>query len=210
MINTNQATPTVHIVDDDQSIRRAMGILMRSVDLPCRQFSSANALLDDYSADWHGCLVLDIRMPGTNGLELREKLAKLGNTMPVIFITGYGDIPMAVQAMQDGAFDFLEKPFRDQDLLDRITAAMQADESARLCRKAAGEVADRLGRLTPREREVFELVVEGKANKLIAHELGVSQRTVEIHRARVMEKMQARSLAALVRMHLASNGLQSQ
>jgi two-component system, LuxR family, response regulator FixJ len=204
LANLTPAIPTVRIVDDDQSIRRAMELLMKSVGLPCRIYQSANSIIDDYSPEWRGCLVLDIRMPGMSGLELRERLSTLGSTLPVIFITGYGDIPMAIEAIRNGAFDFIEKPFRDQELLERIAAAMQADDQSRQERTAAKKISDRLSRLTPREREVFDLVVQGKANKLIAHELGVSQRTVEIHRARVMTKMEARSLAELVRMHLES------
>ena len=179
-----------------------MELLMKSVGLPCRIFDSANALLDKYSPEWRGCLVLDIRMPGISGLELREKLDELGSILPIIFITGFGDISMAVEAMQKGAFDFIEKPFRDQELLDRITAAMQTDDTAQRERSELQQITERLDRLTKREREVLELVVVGQPNKIIAHELGVSQRTVEIHRARVMEKMEARSLAELVRLRL--------
>jgi RNA polymerase sigma factor (sigma-70 family) len=141
-------------------------------------------------------------MPGLGGLELQEELIKRGNTLPIIFITGHGDVPMAVEAMQKGAVDFIQKPFRDQELLDRIREALATDEERREEQQAHAEVASRLDRLTNREREVFDLVVTGKPNKVIAYELGVSQRTVEIHRARVMEKMQARSLADLVKMHM--------
>ncbi len=202
MATMNTSTPTVYIVDDDQAIRNAMELLLKSVGLPCRIFDSANALLDKYSAEWRGCLVLDIRMPGISGLELREKLDELDSILPIIFVTGFGDISMAVEAMQKGAFDFIEKPFRDQELLDRIAAAMQTDDTAQRERSQLQQVTERLDRLTKREREVLELVVRGQPNKIIAHELGVSQRTVEIHRARVMEKMEARSLAELVRMCL--------
>lgn len=199
----NPGEPVVHVVDDDQSIRRAMELLMKSVGLRYRIFESGAAFLDYYTADCCGCLVLDIRMPGIGGLDLQERLRGMGCTMPVIFITGFGDVPMAVEAMQNGAFDFLEKPFRDQDLLDRVAAALDADSAHREEAEAAGDIARRTARLTNREREVYDLVVTGKPNKVIAHELGVSQRTIEIHRARVMEKMEARSLAELVRMHLA-------
>ena len=149
-----------------------------------------------------GCLVLDIRMPGLGGLELQEELIKRGNTLPIIFITGHGDVPMAVEAMQKGAVDFIQKPFRDQELLDRVREALATDEERREEQQLHAKVNERLSRLTNREREVFDLVVTGKPNKVIAYELGVSQRTVEIHRARVMEKMQARSLADLVKMHM--------
>lgn len=200
---TNQASdPTVYVVDDDQSIRHAMELLLRSVDLPNRIFDSGDALLDQFTSSCRGCLVIDIRMPGMSGLELQEKLQAAGSSLPVIFITGFGDVPMAVEAIQKGAFDFIEKPFRDQELLDRIGLAMNRDAEQHEHEQKLQEIRSRIERLTGREREVLDLVVTGKANKVIAHELGVSQRTVEIHRARVMEKMEARSLAELVRMQL--------
>jgi FixJ family two-component response regulator len=201
-VTESAATPAVHIVDDDAAIRSAMELLMRSVDLPCFVFSSADAFLAHYSVACRGCLVSDIRMPGTGGLELQKKLVDLGSSLPIIFITGFGDVPMAVEALQKGAFDFIEKPFRDQELLERIEKAMAIEAKRREELDLVAGTRDRLARLTPREREVLDLVVTGKANKVIAHQLGVSQRTVEIHRARVMEKMEARSLAELVRMHL--------
>jgi two-component system, LuxR family, response regulator FixJ len=198
------SSPTVYVVDDDPAIRQAMDFLMRSVGHACAVFSSANDFLDTYSNDLAGCLVLDIRMPGLGGLELQQKLIDLGSTLPVIFITGHGDVPMAVAAMQKGAVDFIQKPFRDQELLDRIADAMTADRDRRFVRREKADVLERIAKLTQREKEVLELVVTGKPNKVIAYELGVSQRTVEIHRARVMEKMQAKSLADLVKMHLAA------
>lgn len=203
----NQASPqksTVYIVDDDQSIRHAMELLMRSVGLEYEIFHSADDFLQDHTNDRAGCLVLDIRMPGMGGLELQEQLNGLGSTLPIIFITGHGDVPMAVEAMQKGAVDFIQKPFRDQELLDRVREALQTDRERRNEREEKSEIHSRMQKLTNREREVLELVVTGKPNKVIAYELGVSQRTVEIHRARVMEKMQAKSLADLVRMHMAS------
>jgi len=193
---------TVYVVDDDPSIRFAMQALMDSVNLPHQIFGTADEFLDSVKNESPGCLVLDIRMPGLGGLELQDELIKRGNTLPVIFITGHGDVPMAVEAMQKGAVDFNQKPFRDQDLLDRIRDALKTDQERREQQHQHEEVAERLARLTNREREVFDLVVTGKPNKVIAYELGVSQRTVEIHRARVMEKMQAKSLADLVRMHM--------
>ena len=195
---------TVYIVDDDQAIRHAMELLMRSVGLDYEIFHSGDDFLDGYSNDRAGCLVLDIRMPGLGGLELQEKLNELGSTLPVIFITGHGDVPMAVEAMQKGAVDFIQKPFRDQELLDRIGEALKTDQERRSAREEKAEVQGRIDKLTNRERQVLDLVVTGKPNKVIAYELGVSQRTVEIHRARVMEKMQAKSLADLVRMHMAA------
>ena len=193
---------TVYIVDDDQAIRHAMGLLMKSVGLNYEIFESADEFLHDHNSDRSGCLVLDIRMPGLGGLELQDKLTETNCSLPIIFITGHGDIPMAVEAMQKGAFDFIQKPFRDQELLDRIQDALKVEREQRSQREQESLVRDKLDRLTRREREVFDLVVTGKPNKIIAHELGVSQRTVEIHRARVMEKMEARSLADLVRMQL--------
>jgi len=194
---------TVYIVDDDQAIRHAMELLMRSVGLDYEIFHSADDFLASHNSDRAGCLVLDIRMPGLGGLELQDKLNELGSTLPIIFITGHGDVPMAVEAMQKGAVDFIQKPFRDQELLDQVSEALKTDQERRSVRDQQAEVAGRIEKLTKREREVMDLVVTGKPNKVIAYELGVSQRTVEIHRSRVMEKMEARSLADLVRMKLA-------
>ena len=202
MAAQSEQSPTVFIVDDDAAIRFAMQALMDSVNLNHEIFASADEFLEKITEQRPGCLVLDIRMPGLGGLELQEELIKRGNTLPIIFITGHGDVPMAVEAMQKGAVDFIQKPFRDQELLDRIREALATDEERREEQQAHAEVASRLARLTNREREVFDLVVTGNPNKVIAYELGVSQRTVEIHRARVMEKMQARSLADLVKMHM--------
>lgn len=197
------STPTVFIVDDDQAIRYAMQALMESVGLPYEIFHSADQFLELFSLDKAGCLVLDIRMPGLGGLELQEKLMEQGSTLPIIFITGHGDVPMAVEAMQKGAVDFIQKPFRDQELLDRISEALKSDQHTRAEIDEKSAIMVRLKTLTNREHEVMNLVVTGKPNKVIAYELGVSQRTVEIHRARVMEKMEASSLADLVRMFLA-------
>lgn len=201
-MSQDDPTPTVFIVDDDPAIRFAMQALMDSVNLQHEIFGSADEFLENVSEQRPGCLVLDIRMPGLGGLELQDELIKRGNTVPVIFITGHGDVPMAVEAMQKGAVDFIQKPFRDQDLLDRISEALKTDQERREQREKHAVVSERVERLTNREKEVFDLVVTGKPNKVIAYELGVSQRTVEIHRARVMEKMQARSLADLVKMHM--------
>ena len=198
----SEQKPTVFIVDDDAAIRFAMQALMDSANLGHEIFESGDEFLEKVTEQRPGCLVLDIRMPGLGGLELQEELIKRGNTLPIIFITGHGDVPMAVEAMQKGAVDFIQKPFRDQELLDRIREALATDEERREEQQLHAEVNERLSRLTNREREVFDLVVTGKPNKVIAYELGVSQRTVEIHRARVMEKMQARSLADLVKMHM--------
>lgn len=180
-----------------------MQALLESVNLEHEIFSSGDEFLEQADEQRAGCLVLDIRMPGLGGLELQQELIERGNTVPIIFITGHGDVPMAVEAMQKGAVDFIQKPFRDQDLLDRVSEAIKTDEERREAQQRHAEVTERIDRLTKREKEVFDLVVTGKPNKIIAYDLGVSQRTVEIHRARVMEKMQARSLADLVKMHLA-------
>jgi len=202
MTTNREDSPTIFIVDDDPAIRFAMQALMDSINLKHEIFSSGDEFLEKAPEQRPGCLVLDIRMPGLGGLELQEELLRRNSTLPIIFITGHGDVPMAVEAMQKGAVDFIQKPFRDQDLLDRISEALKADKERREEQQKHAEVAERLERLTNREREVFDLVVTGKPNKVIAYELGVSQRTVEIHRARVMEKMRAKSLADLVKMHM--------
>ena len=202
MVQKQEENPTVFIVDDDPAIRFAMQALMDSVDVPHEIYGSGDEFLEKVEEHRPGCLVLDIRMPGLGGLELQEELITRGSTLPIIFITGHGDVPMAVEAMQKGAVDFIQKPFRDQDLLDRVREALLTDKERRKEQEKHAEVEKRLARLTNREREVFDLVVTGKPNKVIAYELGVSQRTVEIHRARVMEKMQAKSLADLVKMHM--------
>jgi RNA polymerase sigma factor (sigma-70 family) len=189
-------------VDDDPGIRNAMRILLRSVGLECRLFASAQEFLDAYQPSQIGCVVLDIRMPGMSGLELQEQLNRRGAVIPVIFMSGHGDIPMAVEAMQHGAFDFLQKPFRDQDLLDRIQRAIAKDAEQRQSLGEHERIKSHLETLTAREREVLDLLTQGKQNKAIAQDLGVSPRTIEIHRARVMEKMAAQSVAQLVRMML--------
>jgi FixJ family two-component response regulator len=202
MGSQSKVSPTVFIVDDDAAIRFAMQSLMESVGLQHEIFASADEFLEKVTAQPPGCLVLDIRMPGLGGLELQQELISRNNTLPIIFITGHGDVPMAVEAMQKGAVDFIQKPFRDQELLDRIREALATDQRRRAKRERVEQVRARLAKLTKREREVFDLVVTGKPNKIIAFELDVSQRTIEIHRARVMEKMEAGSLADLVKMHM--------
>ena len=195
-----EAAPTVYIVDDDSGVRSSIRVLMKSVGLPALPFASAKDFLAAYHPNSPGCLVLDIRMPGMSGLELQEELNERGAVIPVIFITGHGDIPMAVEAMRQGAFDFLQKPFRDQDLIDRIQQALARDAETRQSLQEHARIRGRIASLTPREREVLELLTSGKANKMMAQDLGLSQRTVEIHRAHVMEKMGAKSVAQLVRM----------
>ncbi len=198
----SDSQPLVFVVDDDEAVRSSLKLLLKSVGLPATLYSSAQEFLAAYDPHQSGCVVLDVRMPGMSGLELQQLLNLKGATIPVIFITGHGDIPMAVEAMQQGAFDFLQKPFRDQDLLDRVQRALEKDRKTRLELGERDRIRERLESLTPREREVLTLVTRGKPNKVMAAELGVSQRTVEIHRARVMEKMGASSLAQLVRMVL--------
>jgi FixJ family two-component response regulator len=198
---TNQR-PTIFVVDDDSAVRDALKLLLRSVGQSVETYGAGTEFLESYSEDRPGCLVLDIRMPGMSGLELQQKLNEKHSILPIIFITGHGDVPMAVEAMQAGAVDFIQKPFRDQDLIDRINQALEKDTSNRAALGERNDIRRRLETLTPREREVLDLVVHGKANKVIAGDLKLSQRTVEIHRARVMEKMQASSLAHLVRMVL--------
>jgi FixJ family two-component response regulator len=198
----NKSAPTVFVVDDDAPVRDALKLLLRSVGHNVECFASAQEFLDAYHDDRPGCLVLDVRMPGMSGLELQERLNERRAILPIIFITGHGDVPMAVEALQAGALDFLQKPFRDQELLDRIAKALEKDTVNRRELIELRAIAERFADLTPRERKVMELVTQGKANKVIAGDLDISQRTVEIHRARVMEKTRASSLAHLVRMVL--------
>jgi two-component system, LuxR family, response regulator FixJ len=193
---------TVFVVDDDDAVRNSLRLLLKSVGLPVTLYASAQEFLSAYQLGHPGCLVLDIRMPGMSGLDLQRHLSLRGAIIPIVFITGHGDVPMAVDAMQQGAFDFLQKPFRDQDLIDRVQRAFEKDATTRRALAEVGQIREHFESLTAREREVLALVTSGKANKVIAAELNVSPRTVEIHRARVMEKMEAPSLAALVRMVL--------
>jgi len=197
--------PTVFVVDDDEGVRDSLRFLLKSVGMPTKTLGSATEFLDSYEVNQPGCLVLDVRMPAMSGLELQQQLNLRGAMIPVIFITGHGDIPMAVEAMQHGAFDFLQKPFRDQDLIDRLQKALAKDAQNRTELKQRDQIRTRFETLTPREHEVLVLMVRGLPNKIMAAELGVSQRTVEIHRARVMEKTEAGSLAHLVRMYLDLN-----
>jgi two-component system response regulator FixJ len=202
----NKRNPVVYIVDDDEGMRRALTLLMTTVGYRPVAFSKPTEFLAKYDQAQPGCLVLDVRMPEMSGLQVQELLNRQGSMLPVILISGHGDIPMAVQAMKDGAFDFLQKPFRDQDLLDRINAALQLDAKNRASVDRLADLRQRSESLTPREREVMALVVDGKANKVIAIDLGLSERTVEIHRANVMEKMGARSVAHLVKIHIMLGG----
>jgi two-component system response regulator FixJ len=195
-----EPSPIVFVVDDDEAVRNSLRLLLKSVGLAASTLPTAQEFLSTYRPNQPGCLVLDVRMPGMSGMELQQQLNIRGAVIPVIFISGHGDIPMAVEAMQQGAFDFLQKPFRDQDLIDRIQRALAKDQTNRAELNERTRTRERFESLTPREREVLALVTSGKPNKVMAGDLGVSQRTVEIHRARVMEKMAASSLAQLVRM----------
>jgi FixJ family two-component response regulator len=190
----------VHIVDDDESLRRTMDSLCRSVGLQARTYGSAQEFLGAKREDIPGCLVLDVRLPGISGLEFHSQLARLGINLPVILVTGHGDIPMSVSAMKAGAVDFLPKPFRDQDLLDAITAAIERDRRRRAADAGATLLRDRFLTLSPREQQVMMLVTAGKMNKQVAGDLGLSEITVKIHRAAAMRKMGAKTLADLVRM----------
>ena len=200
------AAATVFVVDDDDAMRNSLEWLIESEGHRVETFGSAQAFLDTYYPGRSGCLLLDVRMPGMSGLELQEHLRQQQIRIPVIIITGHGDVPMAVKAMKAGALDFIEKPFDDDTLLATIQRALEVDASQRLQQAGRAEYATRLAQLTPREHEVMLMVTDGKSNKEIANELGVSAKTVEAHRARVMEKMEAHSLAELVRMVL-TNGV---
>ncbi|UCE88164.1 MAG: response regulator transcription factor [Pseudomonadota bacterium] len=192
--------PTVYVVDDDSAVRESLQWLLESVDLHVETYCSAHEFLDAYRPADPGCLILDVRMPGMSGLELQKALGDHDWTLPVIVITGHGDVPMAVRAMKSGAVDFIQKPFNDQTLLERIHQCLAQDRDwrARLSEQAA--LRSRVATLTPRERQVLEGVVGGRLNKVIADDLGISNKTVEAHRASIMEKMVARSLAELVTM----------
>lgn len=195
--------PTVFIVEDDEAVRDSLRLMLESLGHTVSSYGRADEFLEAYDPELPGCLVLDIRMPGMNGMELQRKLNAMTSILPIIFVTGHGDVPMAVEAMQLGAVDFVQKPYREQDLLDKIQSAIAQDAEHRQELQEVQLIEGRYSDLTPREREVMEMMVDGKANKVIAIDLDISQRTVEIHRARVMEKMGARSLAQLVRMSMA-------
>jgi FixJ family two-component response regulator len=192
--------PTVFIVDDDADVRQAMRWLIESVGLKAETYADGRAFLESYDADKPGCLVTDVRMPGISGLELQEELAARGSELPVIIITGFGDVPTAVRALRSGAVDFIEKPFNDQALLERIQRCIEEDARNRSKRVEKTEVAARVARLTQRERDVMGLVVAGRTSKAIAGNLDIAFNTVQAHRARVMRKMEAANLADLVRM----------
>ena len=203
---TDAIEPTVFVVDDDAAVRDAIATLLEAEGTACETYASAEAFLgiaSNWPATPSGCLVLDVRMAGLDGLDLQDELKARGIALPIVFITGYGDVPSAVRAMKGGAVDFLSKPFTAEALSGRIREALQADAESRTALRALAATRTRAATLSGREREVFHRVADGQANKVVAIELGISERTVEIHRSHVMKKMGARSLASLVRMKVA-------
>lgn len=195
---------TVFVVDDDAAVRDSLKELFESVNICSEQYASAQEFLDEYDTDMEGCLVLDIRMPGKSGLDLQQELVDKNSRLPIIFITGHGDVPMAVDAMKRGAVEFIQKPFRDQALLDCINDTLEKARQKSLRKNSNSEFLERLKCLTTREREVLDFIVEGKANKVIAIDLSISQRTVENHRAKIIEKLGAKSTANLIRLMVES------
>ena len=198
---------TVYVVEDDEAVRDSLELLLKSDGKPVKTYESANAFLKDYSDKMAGCIVLDIRMPGMDGMELQKKLNEKHSILPIIFVTGHGDVPMAVDAMKEVAVDFIQKPYREEALLEKIEAALEQDLEQRKTLDEKQEIIRRVKSLTPREAEIMDRMIAGQANKVIAIELEISQRTVEIHRSRVMHKMGTHSLAHLVRMVLSVKDL---
>lgn len=196
----SNAVPTVFVVDDDPAVLKSLSRLLRSVQLTAVTFGSPQEFLERHDPQASGCLVLDMSMPGLNGLELQEALTTKESAIPIIFLTGHGDVPMSVQAMKHGAFDFLIKPVNDEDLIRAVHAALEKDRIARQARNELDDIQVRLATLTPREREVLTHVVSGQLNKQIAYDLGTVEKTIKVHRARVMEKMKVNSVAELVRL----------
>ena len=201
----NDVLQTIFIVDDDEDVRDSLVELFESLRLQTKSYKNAISFLDDYNPDESGCLLADVRMPGMSGIELQQKLNEKAISIPMIIMTGHGDVQMAVQAMKDGAFEFLQKPFRDQELIDCITKALEQDKSNRITINEKHDLQIRIDSLTTREREVIDKVLEGKANKIIARELEISDRTVETHRSHAMEKLNAKSIAELVKIMLGVN-----
>jgi len=196
----SQVEPTVFIVDDDPAVLKSLARVLRAIRFTVVTFGSPQEFLEQHDPRIPGCLVLDVAMPGLNGLELQEALRIKGSAIPIIFLTGHGDIPMSVQAMKGGALDFLTKPVHDKDLLKAVEAALEKDRIERQSRADLADIQERLATLTPREREVLTHVVSGQLNKQIANDLGTVEQTIKVHRARVMEKMKVNSVAELVRL----------
>jgi len=206
MLRETQAEATVFVVDDDAAVCRALELLMRSVGLRAETYPSAEDFLEVFDAERPGCLLLDLRMPGMSGIDLQQQLAERGSALPVIVLTGHAEVPVAVQMMKAGAADFIEKPFQDQLLIDRVHECLAHDARQREQARMAETIDARLSRLSPREHQVVEGVMAGKPSKAIASELGISPKTVDVHRARVMDKVGVGSLAELVRLVLRARG----
>ena len=193
---------TIFVVDDDEALRDSLGWLFESAGMQCKGYPTAEEFLADYRSEAPGCLLLDVRLPGGSGLDLQDELSRRGPPPPIIVMTGHARVPLAVRAFKGGAIDFIQKPFSDESLMERIRRAIDLDRRTRVVRLDRTKHLARLADLTPREREVMALVVAGKPNKIIAAELGISHKTVEIHRGRVMEKLQVDSVAELVRLEV--------
>ena len=196
----DKSEPVVYVVDDEKQILESLSMLLKTMDLRVQMYSNAEDFLNDYNPEQHGCLVLDVRMPGMSGLELQAQLSSERINIPIIIITGHGDVPMAVQAIRVGALDFIEKPFREQELLDSIQKAIKLDAKNKVKRAEREKWKEAFSVLTPREREIVRELVVGKANKLIAYELGISPKTVDFHRANIMDKLGVESVVELVRL----------
>lgn len=196
----NHHTSTVYVVDDEEAVCDSIDLLLRSVGMSTRCFTDPSAFLEAYVPEQPGCLVIDVRMPGMSGLEVQRILNERRYSLPMIFITAHGDVPMAVEAMRNGAFDFLQKPFNDDELIRRVQKALEQDIRERAELERADELVTRYSTLTPREREIAMKLVDGCANKTVALDLGISERTVELHRSRIMQKMASRSFAQLIKL----------
>ena len=196
----NPAEPTVYVVDDDVSVRSALERLLKSVGVTVKTFSSAQEFLDQATPEESGCLIVDLRMPGMSGLDLQDQLSARQLSLPVIFLTGYGTVPASVQAMKAGAVDFLEKPVEDQTLINAVHKALETDRQSRLIQAEIKAIRQHVASLTPREYEVLPLIISGRLNKQVAAKLGTTEKTIKVHRARILEKMQCSSLAELVRL----------